>query len=159
MEKLYIRLLKDIKGEHLKKNDLGKIQYTDDIGQIHVDWEKRSGLAIIPQIDSYQILKPLRVSLDYDDFLVFSMDNLGLIIDLSDGNKVHLGEETFKEGGSDYFGEEFYSEKMIGYNIIEKDLDYITDDGVKTLKLKDKILIIYNKPYIRAFMVCNKNKL
>lgn len=159
MEKLYIRLLKDIKDEHLKKNDLVEIQYINCIEQIHVDWEKRSGLDIIPQIDSYQILKPLKVSLDYDDFLVFSMDSLGLIIDLSDDNKIHIGKKVSKEINSDYYGEEFASENMIGYKIIDEDLNYKKENFVKTFEYDDKKFVIYEKSYLRVFEVCEENEL
>lgn len=158
-EQLYIRLLKDIKDEHLKKNDLVEIRYINCIEQIHVDWEKRSGLDIIPQIDSYQILKPLRVSLDYDDFLVFSMDSLGLIIDLSDDNKIHIGKKVSKEINSDYYGEEFASENMIGYKIIDEDLNYKKENFVKTFEYDDKKFVIYEKSYLRVFEVCEENEL
>jgi hypothetical protein len=33
----------------------GVIQFVDDIGQIHVDWENGSRLALVPGQDSYTI--------------------------------------------------------------------------------------------------------
>lgn len=159
MKKLYVRLLNDMKGEILRKNDLGEVQYTDDAKQIHVNWAKRSSLAIIPEIDSYEILKPLDISLDYNDFVVFSMDDLGVIIDLSDDNKIHIGKKVSKETDSDYYGEEFASENMIGYKIIDEDLDCEKDKFVKTFEYKDKKFVIYEKPYLRVFVVKKENEL
>ena len=158
-EQLYIRLLKDIKDEHLKKNDLVEIRYINCIEQIHVDWEKRSGLAIIPQIESYQILKPLNISLDYDDFFITTYDDLGVIIDLSDNNKIYIGKKVSKETDSDYYGEEFASENMIGYKIIDEDLNYEKENFVKTFEYDDKKFVIYEKPCIRVFEVCEENEL
>ena len=40
----------------LKSGDEGTIKFTDDIGQIHVQWDNGSTLALIPGEDSYQIL-------------------------------------------------------------------------------------------------------
>ena len=159
MEELYVRLLNDMKGEILRKNDLGEVQYTDDAGQIHVNWAKRSSLAIIPKIDSYQILKPLDVSLDYDDFFITTYNDLGVIIDLSDDNKIHIGKKVSKETDSDYYGEEFASENMIGYKIIDENLDYEKEDFVKTFEYEDKKFVIYEKPYLRVFIVEEENEL
>jgi hypothetical protein len=40
----------------LKSGDEGTIRFTDDIGQIHVQWDNGSTLALIPGEDNYQIL-------------------------------------------------------------------------------------------------------
>ena len=48
---------------------------------------------------------------------------------------------------------------MIGYKIIDEDLKYEKEDFVKTFKYGDKKFVIYEKPYIRAFEVCEENEL
>lgn len=40
----------------LKPGDEGTIQFTDDIGQIHVKWDNGEHLALIPEVDEYKIL-------------------------------------------------------------------------------------------------------
>jgi len=40
----------------LKSGDEGTIQFTDDIGQIHVKWDNGEHLALIPGVDKYEIL-------------------------------------------------------------------------------------------------------
>lgn len=40
----------------LKEGDEGTIQYTDDIGTIHVKWDNGEHLGLIPDVDEYQIL-------------------------------------------------------------------------------------------------------
>lgn len=42
---------------NLKEGDKGTIQFTDDIGQIHVKWDNGSTLAIVPEIDEYDIIE------------------------------------------------------------------------------------------------------
>lgn len=36
--------------------DEGTIQFIDDIGNIHVRWDNGSSLALIPEVDKYEIL-------------------------------------------------------------------------------------------------------
>ena len=40
---------------NLKEGDEGTIQFIDGIGQIHVKWDSGSSLAIVPEIDEYEI--------------------------------------------------------------------------------------------------------
>lgn len=42
--------------EHMKKGLLGTIKCVDDIGQIHVNWDNGSNLALVEMIDKYKIL-------------------------------------------------------------------------------------------------------
>lgn len=42
---------------NLKEGDKGTIQFTDDIGQIHVKWDNGSTLAVVPEIDEYDIIE------------------------------------------------------------------------------------------------------
>ena len=42
---------------NLKEGDKGTIQFTDGIGQIHVKWDNGSTLAIVPEIDEYDIIE------------------------------------------------------------------------------------------------------
>lgn len=39
------------------KGTLGKVEFVDDAGQIHVKWENGSGLALIDGIDLFEIVK------------------------------------------------------------------------------------------------------
>ena len=41
---------------NLKCGDEGTIAFTDALGQIHVAWDKGCHLAVIPEIDEYEIL-------------------------------------------------------------------------------------------------------
>lgn len=40
----------------LVKGDMGTIRFIDDIGTIHVNWDKGSTLGLIPNVDEYEIL-------------------------------------------------------------------------------------------------------
>lgn len=40
----------------LKQGDEGVVKHIDDLGQIHVAWDKGSNLALIPEFDSYELL-------------------------------------------------------------------------------------------------------
>ena len=40
----------------LKPGDEGTIQGEDDLGAIHVEWDKGSTLALLPEVDKYKIL-------------------------------------------------------------------------------------------------------
>ena len=52
-----IRLTQDMDDPYpIKSGEEGTIQFTDDIGQIHVNWDNGRTLAIIPGIDKYVIL-------------------------------------------------------------------------------------------------------
>lgn len=42
---------------NLKEGDMGTIQFTDDIGQIHVKWDNGSTLSINPEIDEWDIIE------------------------------------------------------------------------------------------------------
>ena len=35
---------------------LGKVQFVDDIGDIHVAWQNGSSLALIPGVDAFEVL-------------------------------------------------------------------------------------------------------
>lgn len=39
----------------LKEGDMGTVKFEDDIGQIHVNWDNGSTLAVVPELDKYQI--------------------------------------------------------------------------------------------------------
>jgi len=40
----------------IEPNTMGTIQYTDGLGQLQVIWDNGRRLAVIPQIDEYEIL-------------------------------------------------------------------------------------------------------
>jgi hypothetical protein len=50
---------------NLKQGDKGTIQFTDDIGQIHVKWDSGSTLAIVPEIDEYDIIEETLTKLKF----------------------------------------------------------------------------------------------
>lgn len=52
----------------LKSGDEGTIKFTDGIGQIHVDWDNGSSLAVIPEIDEYEILEGLKHLKMFENF-------------------------------------------------------------------------------------------
>lgn len=39
---------------HLRPGDMGTVQYVDDAGQIHMSWDYRSSLALIPSVDQFE---------------------------------------------------------------------------------------------------------
>jgi len=41
---------------NLKQGDKGIIQLVDDIGNVHVNWENGSKLALVPEVDSFKII-------------------------------------------------------------------------------------------------------
>lgn len=41
----------------LESGDEGIIEFEDDIGQIHVSWDRGSSLALIPGVDEFIILQ------------------------------------------------------------------------------------------------------
>ena len=45
---------------NLKKGTRGTITAIDDIGQIHILWETGSTLALLPEIDTFKIIKPAK---------------------------------------------------------------------------------------------------
>jgi len=52
-----IKLIKiDDKFTDLKYGDEGTVSHVDDIGQIHMKWDNGSTLAIVPSIDTYEVL-------------------------------------------------------------------------------------------------------
>ena len=49
-----IQLTADMQGERFRAGDIGKVTAVDDIGQIHLAWQKGGSLAIIPGVDSFR---------------------------------------------------------------------------------------------------------
>ena len=49
-----IQLTADMHGERFQAGDIGKVTVVDDIGQIHMAWEKGGSLALIPGVDSFR---------------------------------------------------------------------------------------------------------
>jgi photosystem II stability/assembly factor-like uncharacterized protein len=54
--KRVVLIFMDDKFSNLKSGDEGTIMFTDDIGQIHVQWDNGSTLALVPGVDIYNIL-------------------------------------------------------------------------------------------------------
>lgn len=55
-----LRMTKDMQDEYgqgIKKGIEGTVTGVDDIGNIHVHWDCGSGLAIIPEIDSFEVVR------------------------------------------------------------------------------------------------------
>lgn len=36
---------------------IGKVMFVDDAGSIHVKWQNGSSLALIPEVDSFKVIK------------------------------------------------------------------------------------------------------
>lgn len=60
-----IQLTADMHGERFQAGDIGKVTVVDDIGQIHMAWEKGGSLALIPGVDSFREIftEPLELKL------------------------------------------------------------------------------------------------
>lgn len=53
--------LNSMEGEsHMPPGLKGKVDMVDDAGQIHVNWENGSSLALVPGVDSFHITDPPR---------------------------------------------------------------------------------------------------
>lgn len=57
-----IQLTADMKGEHLRAGDIGKVTHVDDIGTIHMAWQSGSSLGLIPGEDSFRKIEPLALN-------------------------------------------------------------------------------------------------
>lgn len=55
-----IQLTADMKGERFQAGDIGKVTAVDDIGQIHMAWQKGGSLALIPGEDSFRKIGPVK---------------------------------------------------------------------------------------------------
>ena len=53
-----IKLLEPMKDENfsVEVGTIGEVDYVDDIGTIHMDWDSGSSLGLIPEVDSFEIL-------------------------------------------------------------------------------------------------------
>ena len=52
-----IRLIEmDDPYSHLKPGEIGTVMHIDDMGQIHMWWESGSNLALIPDVDRFEIV-------------------------------------------------------------------------------------------------------
>jgi len=68
-----VQLIEDMEGEVTKdgKSTMpaglkGKVTFVDDIGDIHVDWENGSSLAIIHQIDDFKIIEQPKLTENFN---------------------------------------------------------------------------------------------
>lgn len=49
--------LKNMYGEKMyKAGDTGTVDYVDDMGQIHMKWDNKGSLALIPEVDEFEIV-------------------------------------------------------------------------------------------------------
>ena len=55
-----IQLTADMKGERLQAGDIGKVTHVDDIGTIHTSWRSGSSLGLIPGVDSFRKIGPVK---------------------------------------------------------------------------------------------------
>lgn len=42
----------------LRPGDKGEIQYVDDAGTLHADWDSGSALGLVPSVDAFKKLSP-----------------------------------------------------------------------------------------------------
>ena len=54
-----VKLTKDMDDPYCapKKGDMGTVSSVDDIGTIHVLWDMGSSLGLIPDVDSFEVVK------------------------------------------------------------------------------------------------------
>lgn len=63
-----VRLIK-MEGEpQMSEGLLGRVKHTDDIGQIHTIWNNGSSLAIVPEVDEFEVIG--KIDFDRDVFWV-----------------------------------------------------------------------------------------
>lgn len=55
-----IQLTADMIGERFQAGDIGKVVHVDDIGTIHMAWQSGSSLALIPGVDSFRKISPVK---------------------------------------------------------------------------------------------------
>ncbi len=53
-----LQLTADMDGERFQAGDIGKVVHVDDIGTIHMAWEKGGSLGLIPGEDSFRKIGP-----------------------------------------------------------------------------------------------------
>lgn len=119
---------------NLSYGDEGTIDYTDDIGQIHVNWDNGSKLSVIPDIDEYEILEKESTNL-IKRFHQWSLikENISNLDTIS--VKLEELKDLFTETNS-YFEYEIYDHIIllnIGY--VDKDLEYSYDYVINTKDL------------------------
>jgi len=51
-----IRLIYMYNEPQMPKDLIGVVDHIDDINQIHVNWENHSSLALVPEVDKFEIL-------------------------------------------------------------------------------------------------------
>ena len=53
-----IKLLEPMKDEmySVETGTIGEVDFVDDIGTIHMDWDSGSSLGLIPEVDSFEIV-------------------------------------------------------------------------------------------------------
>lgn len=52
-----IKLIKMVDPYPVESGTEGTIETVDDLGQIHVKWDNGSTLAVVPEVDNYEILE------------------------------------------------------------------------------------------------------
>ncbi len=76
----------DDKYTDLKPGDMGTVDHVDDLGQIHMKWDKGNTLALIPEIDKYEVIEESRKVKYSGKLLMFESFNLNNAMDvLNDG--------------------------------------------------------------------------
>lgn len=51
-----IRLINMINEKSYQAGDTGTVKYVDDMGQIHMSWDGKGSLALIPGVDEFEII-------------------------------------------------------------------------------------------------------
>jgi hypothetical protein len=112
----------------------GTIDHTDDIGKIHVNWDNGSKLALIPEIDEYEILEKESTNLikRFHQWSLIKEDVFNIETILV---KLEELKDIFTETNS-YFEYEIYDHIIllnIGY--VDKDIEYSYDYVINTKDL------------------------
>jgi hypothetical protein len=115
----------------LSYGDEGTIKFTDDIGNIQVKWDKGSSLALIPEIDEYEILETESNNLikKFHQWSIL-LENISNLDDIT--IKLEELKDLFVDTNS-YFEYEIHDHIIllnIGYT--DKDLEYSYDYVINT---------------------------
>lgn len=103
-----VRLIK-MEGEpQMSEGLIGRVEYTDDIGQIHTSWNNGSSLAIVPEVDEFEVIG--KIDLDRD---VFWIGDNGVVTEMYINTDASSGFQIV----ANIF---FFEDILAAYNKLEK---------------------------------------
>lgn len=85
-----IKLIKQYDLQAVDSGTIGSVEYVDDAGQIHIKWDNGRTLALIHQIDEFEILCPIcKNSLKDKTHIVYKV---GEVRAFAYGNEIYFGK-------------------------------------------------------------------